>query len=135
MTRADITLSSTTVARIGRLVRLLGSDRSGEVVAAATAIKRTLSVAGADMHHLADVVERGLRPLPPPPPPPPAPIDEGDIVGEMIRVCLLYPDQLSQRELGFVESLKKYQRSRGAKFEPSEKQFSWLVAIFDRVRE
>ena len=131
MKSSAVTMASSAASRIGQFVRLLGSDRPGEVVAAAGAIKRALTSVGADIHFLADVVERGLRPLPPPPPPPPSPIDD---VGEMIAVCLLYPDLLSDRELGFVQSLKRYRRSLGDEFEPSEKQFSWLESIFDRVR-
>src|SRR5271165_2052604 len=44
--------------RIGQLIRLLGSDQDGEVVAAARALGRTLASVGADFHTLADVVER-----------------------------------------------------------------------------
>jgi hypothetical protein len=107
-----VTLSSSAASRIGQLVRLLGSDRPGEVVAAATAINRTLVGAGSDLHHLADVVERGLRPLPPPPAPPP-PIDDvdNDDVGEMIDACLFHSDLLSEKERGFIRSLKISPRS------------------------
>jgi hypothetical protein len=138
MKPAAVNMSSSAVSRIGQLVRLLSSDRPGEVVAAATAINRTLATAGADIHHLADVVERGLRPLPPPkprprpPPPPPPPIDE---VGEMNATCLLYADELSERERGFIRSLKRYQSDLGADFEPSGKQLDWLTDIFDRLRK
>ncbi len=44
--------------RLGQFVRLLASDHPGEVVAAAAALRRTLAGVGADLHALADVVER-----------------------------------------------------------------------------
>jgi hypothetical protein len=53
--------------RIGKLVRMLASDRPGEVVAAAAALKRTLAASGRDLHDLAATVESGLRQEPPTP--------------------------------------------------------------------
>jgi hypothetical protein len=49
-------LSPETRERLGKLVALLASDQSGEVAAAAAAIGRTLSAAGADWHDLAEIV-------------------------------------------------------------------------------
>jgi hypothetical protein len=46
--------------KIGKLLRLLASDRPGEVVAAAGALKRTLEAGGLDLHDLAAAAERGL---------------------------------------------------------------------------
>lgn len=43
--------------RLGQFVRLLASDRDGEVVAAARAIGRMLKGAGVDFHDLAATVE------------------------------------------------------------------------------
>ena len=43
--------------KLGKLLRLLASDRDGEVVAAAKAIKRTLAGADLDIHALAEGVE------------------------------------------------------------------------------
>ena len=40
-------------ARLATFIRLLSSDKEGEIVAAAHAIKRTLKTAGSDMHALA----------------------------------------------------------------------------------
>lgn len=64
--------------RLRQLVLLLSSDQPGEIVAAATAITRTLRGAGADWHILADAIttapaESARRSSPPPPPPPPPP--------------------------------------------------------------
>lgn len=52
------------LSKIGKLLRLLGSDRPGEVVATAAALQRTLAAAGLDLHALADAVEAGLKPAP-----------------------------------------------------------------------
>jgi hypothetical protein len=52
--------------KVGKLVRMLSSDRPGEVVAAAAALKRTLEAGGLDIHDLASAVESGLKPAPPP---------------------------------------------------------------------
>jgi hypothetical protein len=46
--------------RLGKLIRLLSSDRDGEVVATAHAIRRTLQSAGLDVHALAAQVEKPL---------------------------------------------------------------------------
>jgi hypothetical protein len=44
--------------KLARCVRLLSSDKGGEIVAAAHAIKRTLKSAGADIHALAERIEK-----------------------------------------------------------------------------
>lgn len=66
--------------KIGKLIRLLGSDEAGEVVAAAAALKRALAAKGKDLHDLADAVENGLRPQRRPRPmswsPPAPPLDD-----------------------------------------------------------
>jgi hypothetical protein len=46
--------------QIAKLVRLLASDKPGEVVAAAQAIRRRLQSLGLDIHALADAVESRL---------------------------------------------------------------------------
>jgi hypothetical protein len=47
-------------SRVGKLVRMLSSDRPGEAGAAAAALNRTLNAGGLDIHHLADLVEAAL---------------------------------------------------------------------------
>jgi len=47
--------------KLGKFVRLLGSDNEGEVVAAARALVRTLTAQGCDLHDLAKHVEAGER--------------------------------------------------------------------------
>ena len=48
-----------TTEKLEKLVRLLSSDKEGEVVAAARAIQRTLSNAGSDIHELAERIRGG----------------------------------------------------------------------------
>ena len=42
--------------RLGKLLRMLSSDKDGEVLAATAAIKRTLANEGLDIHSLADAL-------------------------------------------------------------------------------
>ena len=44
--------------RLAKLIRVLSSDKDGEVVAAARALARVLADSGGDIHHLADLVSR-----------------------------------------------------------------------------
>ena len=48
--------------KLGKLIRLLSSDRDGEVVSAARAISRTLDSEKLDIHALANVVEGAEAP-------------------------------------------------------------------------
>jgi hypothetical protein len=132
--KAAITLASSAASRIGQLGRLLGSDRSGEVVAAAAAIKRTLFVAGTDIHHLADIAESGLQSAPSIAPQLP-PADDLDIsVAAMIRLCINSTARLSERERNFVANLDRLAWTRGSNFAPTEKQTAWLLGIYQRLR-
>lgn len=133
-----VTLASSTASRIGQLVRLLGSDRSGEIVAAAAAIKRTLASAGTDFHHLGEVVDRGLQHHVPPAAPPKArqrrsPVDDNDIAA-IIRFCAFPGNRLTERERDFIRSLDRLVLQLGDNFEPSEKQLTWLMGIYQRLR-
>src|SRR5262245_57812478 len=47
-------------ARAGQLVRLLGSDRDGEVLNACRALGRVLRAAGRDWHWLGDLAEKHI---------------------------------------------------------------------------
>jgi hypothetical protein len=47
--------------KLAKLLRLLSSDKDGEVLAAVAAIKRTLDIADMDLHDLADAVTAGFR--------------------------------------------------------------------------
>lgn len=133
---APVTISSTAASRIGQLVRLLGSDRNGEIISAATALQRTLRNAGADLHYLADVAERALQQ---PAIPPPAPDDDQDDEDDADLVCYCaLPEnyaKLTDRERGFVGNMHALLRRHGSAFAPSEKQANWLHHIADRLRE
>jgi hypothetical protein len=134
MKSIGVTLPSSTASRIGQLVRLLGSDRSGEIVAAAAAIKRTLAGAGTDIHHLGDVVDRGLQHhVPPAAPQHRAPVDDDDIAA-IIRFCAFPGNRLNERERDFIQSLGRSVLQIGDNFEPSEKQLAWLMGIYQRLR-
>jgi len=99
---------------IGKLLRLLGSDKDGEVVASARALRRVLQGAGLDLDDLARMVEGP---------------DAGTEWSKMVRHCRSNSDQLSAKERDFVESLMRW---RG---KPTEKQLIWLTAISERLRE
>jgi hypothetical protein len=130
-----LTIESSAATRIGALVRLLSSDKAGEVLASARAINRTLESAGADIHHLADVVEHGLTHPTLAPPTPPE--EEGDYedVPAMLHYCVLYIDRLDGREADFIRSMRRYQARFRADFQPSQKQVNWLLSIYYRLRE
>jgi hypothetical protein len=139
--------------KLGSLIRLLSSDRDGEVIAAARAINRTLKAAGADIHLLADRVEHAngngnkiseadMRKL----------FDAGYAAGvaaaesrdagddfrnldgsasweTMAAHCRQRRDQLNEREQEFISSVS----SRIVYREPTEKQAKWLRSIFLRT--
>ncbi|MEH2569783.1 hypothetical protein [Bradyrhizobium sp. AZCC 2289] len=129
----NITVASSTAGRIGQLVRLLGSDKSGEIVAAATALKRALRGAGLDLHSLAEVTERALIAVPPPHELDDDALDDTDLAA-VIRFCLGCADELTDRERMFVADMDRLARRLGNRLELTPKQEVWLLAIFDRVR-
>ena len=57
--------SLTAKTQFGKLLRLLASDKDGEVIAAVAAIKRTLASRSLDFHDLADAIDVGLQKQPP----------------------------------------------------------------------
>jgi hypothetical protein len=122
-----ITLASSTARRIGQLVRMLGSDKSGEVVAAAAAINRTLSVAGLDLHQFADLIARGLsRALPPRP-------DDELSIPDVVAFCSFPGHSLSERERDFIRNLES-KVCRYGTVVPTIKQHAWLLSIYQRLR-
>jgi hypothetical protein len=124
----SITLASSTAGRIGQLVRLLASDKSGEVIAAASAIKRTLLAVGLDMHAFAEVTEKALSVLPP---------RENCTVLDValiIKFCLDRADKLTDREWPFISDMNKLERRLGKRLVLTAKQEAWLLAIFERLR-
>jgi hypothetical protein len=107
-------------ARIGKLIRLLSSDRPGEVVAAAGAINRALQAAGLDIHRLAEVIERS-------PLDDPGQMPDADGWRAMRRFCAERAARLSAREQQFIADLKYWHR-------PTPKQCEWLTIIYRRLR-
>jgi hypothetical protein len=110
--------------RIGQLVRLLASDRDGEVVAAARALARTLKSVGADFHTLADLVERpslGALELPAPRPESAGPADAAAWLRRY------HWSRLNEKEQGFILQMMRW---RGA---PTERQSAWLGALVERM--
>jgi hypothetical protein len=113
-------------SKIAKLLRLLGSDKPGEVVAAAAAIGRALKSNGRDWHDLARACARPeagapLRSVRP------APTSFGDIA----RFCRDHDrGRLSDAERQFVLDMV----GRGFHRAASSKQMAWLEAIFVRLR-
>jgi hypothetical protein len=135
--------------KLAKLIRLLASDKDGELVAAVHAIKRTLESCGLDMHALADGVEgtngkkfteqdaleiyqRG--------------VEDGrktaeapvsfSTVGEpswndIARECEANAARLSPREQEFVRDMCSWTVNGGM---PTEKQAKWLRSIWARLR-
>jgi hypothetical protein len=139
--------------KLGKLLRLLGSDRDGETLAAAKGIVRVLEGAGLDVHVLADeisgngngkfseadaqeIYRRGL--------------EDGrrqaeeeqrgfrsvDALDEptwheIARECAARNDRLNEKEPVFVADMVSWTACGGA---PTEKQAKWLRSIYARVR-
>jgi hypothetical protein len=106
--------------RLGQLIRLLDSNRDGEVIGAARALGRTLRAAGADFHLLAETVEHGT-----------VPVDCG--YARHWRACADWiasnaMEDLNEREREFVSDLRYWGN------EPTVKQEAWLRRIYDRER-
>jgi hypothetical protein len=122
--------------RIAQLIRLLASDREGEVLAAVRALRRTLASAGADFHDLAQAVENAAV----------APSPRTDrrssrprtsrsrsaaceSIGwqASVRWLLDHPARLTPRGREFVEDMA------GWAGKPTKRQAAWLLAILERV--
>jgi hypothetical protein len=106
---------------VAKLIRLLSSDRDGEVVASVRAMRRLLAGAGLSLHDLADAIELPDRASPRD--------DDAADWRLMATACAQCPHLLSEREISFVTTMARW---RG---KPSRKQAEWLEAIYDRIRE
>jgi hypothetical protein len=137
--------------KLGKLIRMLSSDRDGEVIAAARAIDRTLQSAGADLHTLAGMIEK-----------PNGALSEADAKRiydagfsdgfrkaenarhgpedfrsidvtphwhHMALWCRERGEQFRSNELEFANDMA----SRTVWHEPTEKQGKWLLSIFLRL--
>jgi hypothetical protein len=108
--------------RLGQLVRLLASDRDGEVLSAARALGRTLKGIGEDFHTLAAAIELSAAGTP----------HEDTSVRDwrtMARWLSERSTLLTLKERQFVGCMTTW---RG---EPSAKQREWLRAIVERVSQ
>jgi hypothetical protein len=109
--------------RLGKLLRLLSSDKDGEVLAAAAAIKRMLAAENSDIHEFVDSL---CRPQPKQAARPPPREDDWHVVA---CECQTHSNRLSQREQTFIDDMATWTAFRA----PSEKQQAWLAAIYRRV--
>jgi hypothetical protein len=115
---------ATIAPRLGQLVRLLASDRDGEVVAAARALARTLATAGLDLHELADVIERSE---------PAASVHyeynaiDPRAPAEARWLSTYHMHRLSAKEQAFVRSMVAWGRPA------TERQAAWLQSIAERM--
>jgi hypothetical protein len=138
-------LANMNTEKIGKLLKLLSSSNDGEVVAAARAILRTLDAEGTDIHELAERVE-GRK------------LSEAEmqrIYNKAFRdgkesaaaaasfsnvgtpsfhamACEIKHKEagrLSTKERDFVDDMVRWCAYR----EPSEKQASWLHAIYCKI--
>jgi hypothetical protein len=138
-------------AKIGKFLRLLSSDQAGEVIAAASAITRTLQAEGLDWHAIAEAVdgakkfsesdaleiyqrgfqkgrdaseaERGFHSVGE---------DDHPSWHEIARECAAHPEKLRENERDFVLDMQRWTVRYG---EPTEKQAAWLRKIYCRVRK
>jgi hypothetical protein len=113
--------------KVGRLLRMLSSDKDGEVVAA-SAIMRTLKAEGLDIHSFADALcppraETKARS---------ASREAADDIDwyNVACECDAHGDLLTAGEQQFVSDMVTWTARRT----PTEKQQAWLLAIFNRVR-
>jgi hypothetical protein len=113
--------------RIGQLIRLLGSDRDGEVIAAARALGRTLASVGEDFHTLADTIERSAIVARSSDDLSPAAHRGCDDHRAMARWLLNSGARLSPKEFAFVADMANRFGSL------STRQEAWLQAIYERV--
>ena len=111
---------------IAKLLRLLASDKPGELVASVHAMRRVLGSAELDLHDLANVVEFSAGREAPQVA---STIADNDDAREMIRCCRECSDLLSAKELAFVRSMAKW---RG---QPTSRQQAWLSSLYIRCKE
>ena len=119
--------------KLGKLIRMLSSDKDGEVLAAASAIKRTLATEGSDIHALAGTL---CRPQPSTSAQaqhrqePRRPSHEDDNDWHSISCeCQAHSERFSPREQDFVADMVRWSAFRA----PTEKQQAWLLSIHRRV--
>jgi hypothetical protein len=113
--------------RLGALIRMLGSDRDGEALAAARAIGRVLKASGQDFHALAETIENAPHAVAPHAAP--TRDEPDDLNWKAVAKQLLADGELSPREREFVTHMTRW---RGR---PTERQRNWLRALMERELE
>jgi hypothetical protein len=120
---------STVRTKLIKMVLRLSSDQPGEVVAAATAIERTLRAIGADWHDLVAQLMAPSRSAPLPRSESRAPDGSTDTPWrDQFDYCLRRTERLSGREQALMETLQSW---RGT---PTDKQLSWLASIYRKLQ-
>jgi hypothetical protein len=113
--------------KLRKLLPLLASDKSGEVVATARAIGRTLEGAGADFHDLARLLARDSSHTSRPPRPRyEPPCDSPQTPTEVARWCLNSGGRLTAKERDFLDSMLRWRR------ELTPRQLQYLEDVFVR---
>jgi hypothetical protein len=137
--------------RLGKFIRLLSSDKDGEVVAAARAIVRTLQAEKLDIHVLADMIKKpngalsetdakriydagfndGFRKAENAQHGPGnfRNVDGAPCWNEIALWCQRRGERLKENERQFIDDVA----SRTVWREPTEKQGMWLMSIFYRL--
>lgn len=100
--------------KLGKLIRLLASDRDGEALAAARGIGRTLEAAGLDFHALADVIDKN-RSLDLPRCRAEPAADMPQTPAEVARWCLNSGGRLTAKERDFLSSMLSWRRNLTAR--------------------
>jgi len=114
--------------KLGKLIRLFGSDRDGEVLGAVRAAERTLKGAGLDWHALADAIGREPEPAVYLDADPDEPATWRDLAA---WCCQHDGGRLTAKERRFVRDMAARLVLDGS---PSDKQAAWLRAIYANLR-
>jgi hypothetical protein len=117
-----------------KLLRLLGSDKPGEIIASVHALRRVLGSVNLDLHDLATMVEGAARrEIPRVEMTADNPFSRmhkastrRDVARAMLRRCGECSDLLSAKEIAFIRTLTTW---RG---EPSARQLAWLSSLYER---
>jgi hypothetical protein len=114
--------------RIGKLIRLLGSDKDGEVIAAVAALRRTLDAAGTDLHGLAAMIERQHSQ---PRLDPHSDDREPDTLPwkVMASICRKRLDAIPARHHQFILQMSRRRTP------PTPRQFDYLLDLYEQVCE
>jgi hypothetical protein len=120
---APAVITSGVRSRLAALLRLLlSTNQTGEVIAAKTAIVKTLASNGLDLHALAAAVES------------PSTVGQSEPATDpmswraKVQYCSVRDELMTQLEVGFINTLRRW---RGR---PTPKQSDCLDQVYDRVK-